>query len=450
MTNTVTIDEKNIATIDMTINSDVAKNAYNRTLKAYGQHVNIAGFRKGKAPVNVVEKYVGAERIKMEVIDNLFPSEFQKIVADNKLNIAFTPAIESFEFEVGNDVKIKATVELKPEIKLGQYKDVEVEYTEFKNDENALEKELEMTQKRFSQLVTVDRASTDKDSVVFDFEGFVGEEKIEHGDGKNYTLDLANSNFIPGFAEGLVGHSAGEEFTIDVTFPEEYHEEKLKGAKAQFKIKLNEVKERTMPELNDELAKKAGKETVEALKEDIKNYLENMAKTQNDRIKSEAIFNKVCDSTEIKIQDSMLNREYDAIVEEAKMGAKQQGADFDKLVEAEGKDVVESRFKQEAEKRIKNSLIVERIAQEADLKIEQKDIMEHINQLAMMYGMAPTQLFEEMRKNPNSEFAKMKQNIIIGIRKTHKFVPNHKVSDFLVPYTSSRMHSNVHVLLFSL
>ena len=410
MTNTVTIDDKNIATIDMTIDSDIAKKAYENTLRAYSANVNIAGFRKGKAPVAVVEKYVGSDRVKMEVIDRLFPSEFQKAVSENKLNIAFSPAIESFDFELGQDLKIKASVELKPEIKLGAYKDVEVEYVEFKHPENALEHELEMTQKRFSTLNTVDRAATDKDTVVFDFEGFVGEEKIEHGEGKNYTLDLANSSFIPGFAEGLVGHAKDEEFAIDVTFPEEYHEEKLKGAKAQFKIKMHEVKERVMPELNDELAKKAGKDTLVALKEDIQKYLDNMYKNQNDRIKSDAIFNKVADSTEIKIQDSMLNREYEAIVEEAKMSAKQQGADFDKLVEAEGAETVEARFKEEAAKRIKNSLIVEKIAQVADLKIEQKDIMEHINQLAMMYGMAPTQLFEEMRKNPNS-FAAISQQI---------------------------------------
>ena len=414
MTNTVTIDDKNIAHIDMTVDADTAKKAYERTLKAYGANINIAGFRKGKAPANIVEKYVGSDRIKMEVIDNLFPSHFQKTIVDNKLNVAFTPAIESYDFELGSDVKIKVSVELKPEIKLGQYKDVEVKFAEFKNADDALEKELENTQKRFSQLNTVDRASTDKDTVVFDFEGYIGKvedgEKIEHGEGKNYTLDLANSNFIPGFAEGLVGHSANEEFVIDVTFPEQYHEEKLKGAPAQFKIKLNEVKERKLPELNDELAKKAGKDTLELLKEDIQKYLDDMVKNQNDRAKSDAIFEHILEKTEIKIQDSMLNREYQAIVEEAQMAAKQQGADYDKLVEAEGKDSVEARFRAEAEKRIKNSLIVEKIAAEAEIKIEQKDIMDHINQLAMMYGMPAVQLFEEMRKNPNS-FAAISQQI---------------------------------------
>ncbi|MBR6297865.1 MAG: trigger factor [Candidatus Gastranaerophilales bacterium] len=410
MTNTVNVDDKNIATVEITVDANVARDLYERTLKSYAANINISGFRKGKAPTNVVEKYVGAERIKVEVVDRLFPSEFQKVIEEHNLYIAFRPAIEEFTFDLGSDLKIKAKVELKPEVKLGNIKDVEVEYKEFKNPENALDEELAHTQRRFSTLEKVDRESTDKDTVVFDFEGFVGDEKIEHGDAKNYTLDLANSNFIPGFAEGLVGHKAGEEFTINVKFPEEYHEDKLKGADAQFKIKLHEVKERKLPELNDELAKKAGKDTLDALKEDIKNYLTAMETNRNNSTKSEAIFDKIVETTEIKVQDTMLDREYNAIVEEAKMQAKQQNADYDKLVEAEGKESVEKRFRQEAEKRIKNSLIVEKIAEVANLRIEQKDIMEHVNQMAAMYGMSAVQLFEELRKNPSS-FAAISQQI---------------------------------------
>ena len=205
MTNTVTIDEKNIARVDMTIDSKTAKEAYDRTVKAYGQNINIAGFRRGKAPSHVIEKYVGKDRIKAEVVDRLFPTEFQKIVTDNKLNIAFHPTIDEMNFEVGSDIALKVSVELKPEVKLGQYKDVEVQYEEYKTEEGALDKELSMTQRRFSTLETVDRPSNATDTVVFDFEGFVNGEKIEHGEGKNYSLDLAHSNFIPGFAEGLVG-----------------------------------------------------------------------------------------------------------------------------------------------------------------------------------------------------------------------------------------------------
>ena len=173
MTNTVTINDKNIATVDITIDAKTAKEAYERAIKAFGANVNIAGFRKGKAPSNIVEKYVGEDRLKAEVIDRLFPMEFQKAIDDNKLNIAFRPALEKYEINVGEELKMTATVELKPEVKIGAFKDVEVEYTEYKNEENAIDNELAQTQKRFSTLEKFDRASKDKDTVVFDFYVYV-------------------------------------------------------------------------------------------------------------------------------------------------------------------------------------------------------------------------------------------------------------------------------------
>ena len=420
MTSTVTIDDKNIATIDMTVEKDLVKQTYERTLRAYGQNVNIAGFRRGKAPNNVVEKYVGVERIKAEVIDRLFPTEFQKAIDENKLNIAYRPNLETVDFELGKDLKLKAKVELKPDFKLAKYKDVEVKYEEFKHPDNAIDNELNLIQRRYSTLDKKDGAADDKDTVVFDFEGYVGDEKIEHGSGTNYTLDLANSNFIPGFAEGLVGHSAGEEFDINVTFPENYHEEKLKGAKATFKIKLHEIKTRNMPELNDELAKKAGKDTLELLKQDIQQYLDNVARDRNDRIKSDAIFNKIVEETKIEIQPAMLEREYEAVLNEAKLNTQQQGADFDEMMKREGKENVEKRLHEEAQKRIINSLIVEKIVTEVDIKIEQKDIMEHINKMSMVYNVPANQLFEQLRKNPNA-YAVMSQQILAN-----------KVNDYLL------------------
>ena len=166
-----------------------------------------------------------------------------------------------------------------------------------------------------------------------------------------------------------------------------------------------------MPEVNDDLAKKAGKDTLDAMKEDIEKYLEATAKSQNERIKSDAVFEKVFENTEIEIQPTMLDREYDAIVDEARMSAKRQGADLDKMIESEGKEESEKRFREEAQKRIKNSLIVEKIAEEEKIEITSKDTMEYINRMAMMYGMAPNQLFEELRKNPNS-YAAITQQIV--------------------------------------
>ncbi len=424
MTSKCEILEGNIAKIDMTIDAKEAENAYNKAFRKISQNVNIAGFRKGKAPKNIVEKYVGAERIKAEAIEDIFPKEFSAVVDEHKLDLAVQPYIESYDFETGKELTMVVKAELKPEVKLAKYKENTIEFEEYKNAEDALDKELKTIQERFSTLENVeeDRETKADDTVVFDFEGFVGDEAIEHGAGKSYTLDLAHSNFIPGFAEGLVGHKKGEEFTIDVTFPENYHQDKLKGAKAQFKIKLHEIKTRILPELNDDLAKKAGKfESLDKLKEDITKYLETTEKSENERRKAEAIFNKVYEDTKIDIQEAMIEREIEAIKNETRQNAESHGQNFDELVEKEGKDEVNKKFKEEAVKRIKNSLIIEKIAKTEDIKIGQNDILEQVTELSKMYGTTGAQIFEELRQNP-AGFSVLTQQV--ATRKVNEILLN--------------------------
>ena len=402
MTSKLEILEKNTAKIDITVDKETAQKAYDAAVKRMSQHVNIPGFRKGKAPKNVVEKYLGIERIKVQVVEDLFPFEFNKAVDENKLEVATQPSIESFNFNLGDDLTISAKVELKPEVQLGQYKDVTVEFEQYNVHDNALELELDAIRNRFSTVKNVeeDRAATDKDLVLIDFEGFVDGKAIDRGAGKNYTLDLGHSNFIPGFAEAIVGHKKGEEFTIDVTFPENYMEETLKGKPAQFKIKLHEIQTRILPELTDELAKKVGKfETAEALKEDISKYIENSVNTENEKRKMEAIFNKVLNEAKIDIQESMIQREIDAVFAETKAAAERQGQDWNKIVEAQGKDAVDSQAREEAIRRIKNSLIIEKIAKTEGVKIEQADIVQQVSVIAQAYHTSPNEILKEITNN---------------------------------------------------
>ena len=394
--------EKNTVKIDITIDAKTAEKAYNSAASRLGKNVNIPGFRKGKAPKNVIEKYIGTERIKVQTVEDLFPGEFAKVTSENKLELAFQPFIESFSFELGKDLTIVAKAELKPEVTLGQYKDRTVEFEAYKVPDNALELELESIRHRFSTLKKVeeDRAAKNEDLAIIDFKGFVDGVPIERGEGKNYTLDLGHSNFIPGFAESIIGHKKGEEFTIDVTFPENYAEEKLKGAKAQFKIKIHELQERILPELNDELAKKVGKfENTEALKTDIEKFLENTSKTENEKRKMEAIFNKVLDETKIDIQDTMIQREVDAVFNETKQQAERQGHDWNKIVETQGKDVIDEQAKNEAIRRIRNSLIIEKIAKSEGIKIEQSDIVEQVSAIAQTYKTSVEEILKEVTQN---------------------------------------------------
>ena len=272
MKTTIEKQEKNIVKVNVEIEEQTAANEYNKACRKISESVNIHGFRKGKAPKNIVEKYVGVERIQREALSAILPKVFAEVISENQFEVITEPQVESFEFEEGKPLTVVATLELKPEVKLGSYKDVAVDVEEFKNTDEDVEKEVNSIVERYATFEpVVGRASTENDAVVMDFDGSVDGEAIKGGSAKNYQLDLAHSNFIKGFAEQLVGKNIGDEFTIDVTFPKDYHDKNLQGKPAQFKIKINEIKERKVPELNDEFAKKLGNfDTVDALKADIK------------------------------------------------------------------------------------------------------------------------------------------------------------------------------------
>ena len=232
----------NVVSISMTIPAAEATSAYNTAASKISQYINVDGFRKGKAPRAVVERHVGVDRIRQEALEILLPKYLGQAVYDNKLDIITQPAITDYKFETGKDVEITFEVETRPEVSLGSYKGIDVKVEVPAADNNAFDKALEgfLAQHASMELV-LDRPSNETDTVVFDFEGTCNGEPIQGGAAKGYALDLAHSNFIPGFAEQLVGHNIKDEFDIQVTFPEEYHDEKLKGQPATFAIKINEI-----------------------------------------------------------------------------------------------------------------------------------------------------------------------------------------------------------------
>jgi len=421
----VEILDGNIAKIEMTIPAKDAKQAYETSLKKISGNMTIPGFRKGKAPRQIVEKQVSVERIQTEAIESLFPKHFSKLIDESELDLATQPYIESYDFEEGKDLKLVVKAEVKPEVTLGEYKGLQVEYEEYKPEKDALEKEIEKVRERFASLVSVtDRATKSNDIITFDFEGYANGEAIEQGSAKGYTMDLANSNFIPGFAEGLAGHEIGEDFTIDVTFPENYHEEKLKAAPAQFKIKIHEIKEKTLPALDDSLAKLAGKfETLDALKEDIKTFLEKSTEAENEARKTNAAFLKAVDNVKVEIQKTMLDREIEAIKHDSQQRAMQQGIDWNKMVENEGgMAAVNEKLAFEAAERIKNTLVIEKIAKVENIEISQQDIIEQINEIAQAYGAQGAQVLEQIRNNPSS-FSVITQQV--ATKKVRKLIADH-------------------------
>ena len=428
---TVTIEklDNNEVKLNIEIESSVSSWEYDKACKKLAQRVNVPGFRQGKAPKNILEKYVGIAAIQREVLDSLLPTVFENAIEENKFDLVSAPSIESYEFADDKSLKVIAKFELKPEVKLDNYKGIEVEIEEFKQADDAVEKELNNLAERFSELKDItDRKSTATDLVNINFDGYVDGEEIKGGSAKNYVLDLAHSNFIPGFAEQLVDKNKGDEFKINVKFPDEYHDEKLKGKDAEFNIKLNAIKERILPEINDDFAKRVNAkfETLDALKEDIKQYLENGAKMENERRISNAVYEKLINSTEIEIQETMINREIQALMGEFKQRVNMQGGNFDEMLEKEGHQKVYDQLKEEAIKRLKTSLIVGKIAQDENLSVTQEDIQAKINELANIYRTTTDNIVSEIQKNANILHSLNSQ--VISEKVTRILIDNAKVN----------------------
>ncbi len=419
---TIEKEKENVVSLNITIPAKDAVDAYNGAVRAIAQHVRIDGFRPGKAPRAVVERNVGVERIKQEAIENLMPRAINQAVSENNLDIITQPYITNYTFNVGEDLTVVAKAELRPEVTLGQYKGLKFDVKDAAIEEDALQKQLDrLLEQNSTQETVIDRPTKDTDIAVIDFEGTCNGEKIKGGDAKNYPLDLAHSNFIPGFAEQLVGKNLNDEFDIKVTFPEEYHDEKLKGQPATFKIKINEIKEKKLPELNDEFAQKVGPfKTVDELKADIQKYLETQRERTNKQNSENEVFKAVIDSAKVDIPQSMIDREAHSLREEYKQRLAAQGIDWEALVKAQGEDHLLTGLNEDALTRIKNSLVIDKIAKEEQIKLEQKDLESKFAEIGMAYGLKPQDLVKQLGQNPE---------IIASISQQ---AMNDKVRDFLM------------------
>lgn len=395
-------EANNVVKMDIEIPAKEAVSEYNKAVKKVSEYVNIPGFRKGKAPRNLVEQHVGEDRIKHEALESILPNVFRSTIMENKLDVISQPEVESYDFEIGKDLKVVAKVELRPEVSLGEYKNMTVKAEEYQIEADAFDRAIEGLLKQHATAnLVVDRATKDTDVVVINFDGSVNGEKIQGGTAENYPLDLANSNFIPGFAEQLVGKKLNEEFDIKVDFPKEYHDTKLAGQPAIFKIKINEIKEKVLPELTDEFAQKVGPfKTVDDLKADIQKYLDATKEKEDRKNSDNAIFEQVLSGVKVDIQDSMINREVESLLEEYKQRLTSQGYKWEDALKAQGEDVLMAELKGEATVRIKNSLVIDKIAQTEDIKVGHEDLEKKLKDVEASYHMNRADLLAQLKQNP--------------------------------------------------
>ncbi len=402
MNTTIEKQENNIVKVDIEIPAKEGISYYNNAAKKLGQYVNIPGFRKGKAPRNIVEQHIGEEKIKLEALEDALPKIFSDVIRENDFDVITQPYVESYDYKIGEDIKITAKMELRPEVKLGEYKGLTVEVEEYKIPEDAMKKSIDqMLNQHADTVIVTDRKTKEDDIIVFDFEGYSNGEKIEHGDAKKYTMDLAHSNFIPGFAEQLVNRDIGINFDVEVKFPEEYHEKKLAGQPATFKCLIHEIKAKVLPELDDTFAQKVGPfKTVDDLKESIQKYLDTQ-KADIDRVNSEeAVFKKVKDAVEVDIPQTMIDRETDELIEEYKQKLSGQGFTWEQAIAAQGYDNIVSQLKEDAAVRVKNSLVIDKIAKAENIAVTQEDFGAKLAELSRMYQLDVKTMYKQFAQSP--------------------------------------------------
>ena len=395
--------EKNLVQIKLDIPSEHAQQEYNKACRRIGQRVNVPGFRRGKAPLKMIEKAVGAERIKQEALERILPNAFAEVITEHQLDVVAPPRVNSYDFDTQKGINVLASVELRPEVKLPDLA-LTVKVPEVTIAEEAEQKELDRIVEQYTTLdPVIDRAAEATDIINLNFDGTLNGEPIPGGSAKNYRLDLENNTFIEGFAEQLVGHSLGENFNIEVTFPEDYFESSLAGQKANFEIKINEIHKRSVPELSDELAAKVGDfKTLDELKVSIRERLKENSESELNQRKQRFLVQELVNQIELDIPNSMVQREAKILLEEVQERFTSQGLSWADFVESQGEDQILANLQEEAANRIKTSLAFGAIAKQETITVSEDEFQEQVRLLAEVRKVDEKTAMRQLANNPSS------------------------------------------------
>ena len=351
--------------------------------------INVPGFRKGKAPRKIIEGMFGSGVFYEDAINELYPKAYADAVEQEKLDVVSWPNVEVLE--AGKDgLTFKATVTVRPEVKLGEYKGLTAEKEEVKITDEDIDNELKPYINRASRMVTVEREAQNGDTVVIDFEGFKDGVPFDGGKAEGHSLELGSGAFIPGFEDQLVGTKAGDEKDVNVTFPEDYHAEDLAGAPVVFKVKVHEVKEKQLPTVDDEFAKDVSEfDTLEAFKKDLADKLTERREAQAKRAFEAAIMEQVMDNMEVEIPDAMVAYETDQMVEDMARRIQAQGIPFEQYMAMTGMtiDIVRSQAAAAAMERVRRDLALGAVVAAENIEISDEDLEAEYKRLADEYHM---------------------------------------------------------------
>ncbi|MCA1057844.1 trigger factor [Rossellomorea aquimaris] len=379
----------------LTIEVEAAKvnEGLDAAFKKVVKQVNVPGFRKGKMPRGMFEKRFGVESLYQDALDFILPEAYAKAIEETGIDPIDRPEIDVEQMEKGKELIFTAKVQVKPEVKLGEYKGLEVEKMETEVTAEDVEAELTSLQEKQAELAVKEEGKAEEgDTVTMDFEGFVDGEAFEGGQAENYSLELGSGQFIPGFEEQLVGVASGEEKEVEVNFPEEYHAAELAGKPATFKVKVHEIKAKELPALDDEFAKDADEEveTLAELKEKIEKRLQESKKNEAETAVRETLVNKASDNAEVEIPEVMVTAEVDRMMQEFGQRLQMQGMNLDLYFQFSGQteEDLRGQMTEDAGKRVRTNLTLEAIAAAENLEVTDAEAEEEVNKMAEQYNMS--------------------------------------------------------------
>ena len=391
MSYTVENLEKSMAKITITVDADAFEEAMVKSYNKNKKNISIQGFRKGKAPRKMVEKLYGPEVFYEDAANFAIPDAYEEAAKESGLENESRPENDVVEIEKGKNFIFTATVAVKPEVTLGDYKGIEVEKKTVKVMAADVNAEIDKVREQNSRMITVENRGIKKDdTAVIDFEGFVDGEPFQGGKGEDYSLVIGSHSFIDTFEDQLVGKKAGEEVDVNVTFPEEYHEASLKGKPALFKVTVKEIKKKELPKLDDEFASEVSEfETLKEYKASVKKNLTERRKEEAKREKENEVVEKVVENITVELPEPMVDEQTQQMIQEFAGRLSSQGLSFDQYMQMTGMtvDALMGQMKPEAEKRIRTRLALEAIVDAEKIKATAKDIDKEIENMANMYQM---------------------------------------------------------------
>lgn len=394
-------ENANEVKLELTVEAQKFSDAIQKVYFQSAKYFNIPGFRKGKAPMNIVEKYYGKEIFYEDAFNEVAPEVLEEAVKENNIEIVSRPDIDVTQIGKGKDLIFTAVFQTKPEVELGKYKGIEIPKIEYTVSDEDINHELGHMQEHNSRLISVEDRPVEKgDIAVIDFEGFVDGVAFEGGKAENHELEIGSNTFIPGFEDQIIGMKIDEEKDINVKFPDEYFSKDLAGKDATFKVKLHEIKKKELPELDDEFAKDVSEfDTLEELKKSIKDKIEKDNEQKQKYETEDAVIKAVCENIKVDIPSGMIESETEDMLKNIETRLSYQGLKLDQYLQIMGKtaEEVKKEYEPQAIEAVKSRLMLEAVVKAEKIEATEDEIVEKVKEMAKNYGKSD----EELLKNEN-------------------------------------------------